>query len=182
MLLLLAGALFCGTDPKIGKDWDTGNPLTWKDFKDTTVANTPYLAVTGTTMRYAMNYTDANHVAVDISCFMDYSKSWVLVTAEKTDYLLGHEQYHFNIAEYWARKFRKEISTTRFDSKNVREKLRTIYREMFEQDHAMQTQYDAETHHSKLKDQQKLWQDKIDKLLASVKNYADTGPVTLTLK
>ena len=59
---------------------------------------------------------------------MDRDHSWVDST-KKSAYLLSHEQYHFNITEYWVRKMRKDMLTTKFTTKNFKEKMAEIQRD-----------------------------------------------------
>ena len=162
------------------KLWDANSKLTWSDFKDTTLNNSRRAALTASGIILNADPVDASHYTAEVYCIMDRNKSWVDVN-RKSDYILSHEQYHFNITEYWCRKIKKDIAATHFTAKNIREKLESIRREDFKNAHEMEIQYDDETKHSLVKDQQQKWEKRIDALLKETEKYA--GPtITISLK
>jgi len=51
----------------------------------------------------------------------------LVVKSAKTDYLLNHEQRHFDIAEIFARKLRKELEEYTFNKNNLKE-IENLYK------------------------------------------------------
>lgn len=109
--------------------WNAEHRLTWADFKAKAPQSDRAAATTasGITYRYSSTIS-GNRAEVDfeISTHFYPNKSWYqphLVDSV----ILSHEQLHFDISELFARKFRKQLSSTRF-TKNVKAEVRTIYR------------------------------------------------------
>ena len=96
--------------------------------------------------------------------------SWRKAKLNNEDYVLKHEQYHFNITEYHARKLNKRLSE--IDQTNpvmVKNELNKIRRETNE----LQFKYDREASHGSNKRQQKLWEIKIDSMLNTLGGIYD---------
>ena len=105
-----------------------------------------------------------------IKSLFSRTRSWGL---HKTDYILSHEQGHFDIAEIFARKLHKKMSEYRFDKRTCNKKLGEIYDEIVEEKSEMQNDYDKETRHSINKEKQAQWLKKIERLLVEYEDYAD---------
>ncbi len=100
-------------------------------------------------------------------------KSWKKYEDEDSDYLLNHEQYHFNIAELYARKINMYINQNpRQDLKFYEKELEAL--KIKEQE--MQALYDNESEHSISKVNQSIWEYKIDSLMQYYSNQ--TGFIT----
>ena len=93
-----------------------------------------------------------------ITCTFSKTKSWGL---HKTDYILMHEQGHFDIAEIFARKLNKKMSEYKFNKNSFKEDLKEIYQSIAIEKDAFQNQYDEETNHSIKKEKQAEWLKKI---------------------
>jgi hypothetical protein len=175
--LLLAGK---DKDPGKGKIWLANEKLTWKDFRDTLVSNSHRAALTDAGIHMNLEQNDQGSVVITAICEMYHDKSWV-DTVKKNGNLLSHEQYHFNITEYWCRKLKKEFAAAKLTNKNMKDKIGAIYKENFEQCRDMQNEYDKDTNHSEVVAEQRKWEKKVDELLKSVEQYA--GPaVTVAVK
>jgi hypothetical protein len=161
-------------DPGKYKLWDPNNKLVWSDFKDTLVTNSHRSAATNSGVRVSFVQTDQNSLTVDAYGAMFAVGSWVDST-RKSDYVLSHEQYHFNITEYWCRKLKKDLATARLTTKNFKEKVQEIQRQNMLDCHDMQVQYDKETNHSEVVEEQKKWEKKVDELLKGVEDYSATS-------
>jgi len=88
--------------------------------------------------------------------------SWVKSDDPDQDYLLNHEQYHFNISEFHARML------DRYIAEHPEEKAASYFSKLglFRVDlDIMQGQYDRETDHGVRIDRQRWWEYKIDSLL-----------------
>jgi hypothetical protein len=144
------------------KRWEQ---LSWNDFQgiprpfssyEAGISSAIYLEYDSTKGRYVA-YAGQNNV-----------QSWAKRSQEEQDYLLNHEQYHFNITELHAQRLNKYIEENpdgtlqlfllRLGSINI--DLRR-----------MQRQYDQETNHSLVYDKQRNWEFHIDSLLALQKGW-----------
>ena len=168
-LLLLP---FNGSEQDRGEDlidWNASRRLTWADYKgrpdpssDAAASTTTYLAI-----EYKIG---SGSFGYKIQSRFSRTRSWGL---HKTDYILSHEQGHFDIAEVYARKLHKEMSGYKFDKKNFQKDLKEIYDEVTEEKEEMQNRYDRETRHSINKTKQAEWLEKISDLLHEYESWAD---------
>ena len=90
----------------------------------------------------------------------------------KTDYILSHEQGHFDIAEIFARKLNKKMSEYNFNKKTYQQEVNKIYQDILDEKEAMQNDYDRQTNHSINKEKQAEWLKKIEKMLDQYKDFA----------
>ncbi|MBS1684558.1 MAG: hypothetical protein JSS76_07390 [Bacteroidetes bacterium] len=173
LLLIAAGD---GSNLKL---WDPANKLTWADYRDTALTGSKIrAAMTNSGIVFSVRQQDED---VIVTCYaqMDRDKSFV-DTAKKLPRILQHEQYHFNITEYWSRKLKKDIATGHFTVKNFKQKAIDLQQDANTKCKEMQVEYDTETKHSILKDEQKKWEQKVDELLKKTEQYGDKK-VALTL-
>jgi predicted secreted Zn-dependent protease len=89
----------------------------------------------------------------------------------RTDYILAHEQGHFDITELYARALHKALSEYSFNYKTYQKDISAIYQNIVKEKEAFQEAYDSETDHSRRKKAQFEWQDKIDQLLTESEPY-----------
>lgn len=102
------------------------------------------------------------------------SHSWKKEFGESEEnYLLNHEQYHFNITEYFAQKLNYYIETSDTLSKDRLLEQLYLYRQDSDK---LQDKYDDETNHSLNTDIQRKWEFQIDSMLTSFTQ--DSGWVT----
>ena len=91
----------------------------------------------------------------------------------KNDYILKHEQGHFDLAEAHARELHKELLEYKFNSATVSKDLNKIYEKVMKEHVAAQDAYDQQTNHSLDSANQKIWNGKIADILVHYKDYAD---------
>ncbi len=85
-----------------------------------------------------------------------------------SDYLLNHEQLHFDIREFNARTIRKFFYTVnKYDEFNIINDINSIYKNGI----LLDSIYDAETVHGTNISMQNIWNIKIKKKLDSLKSY-----------
>ncbi|GAB5525563.1 MAG: hypothetical protein Roseis2KO_34350 [Roseivirga sp.] len=103
--------------------------------------------------------------------------SWKKRSSEGWDYGLNHEQYHFNITEVFARKMNQFINDNPDPGVNI---YGNQFREYKKELRSMQNDYDDDTDHSSNQGMQRLWEYKIDSMLAfySGKSHSFTDPYT----
>ncbi len=98
------------------------------------------------------------------------NKSWV---KNETDYLLSHEQLHFDIAELYNRKFKKAVSEIKFETKKIEETIPNIFLRFNKERIKNQNLYDEETRHGESKVQQEIWIKKINNELKNFELYSN---------
>lgn len=175
LLFILSPFLFAFSDVK-DKDiitWSTNRKLSWDNFQGKPKENSNYSANTHASFHRICKVKN-DTVYCEILTEFRISKSWVK-TEKKTEYLLNHEQRHFDIAEYISRCFRENMATYQVKSISTypseMDSLKLVYHERF---NSIQERYDEETNHSKIKDKQLEWNDRIDSLLKSKENFSNT--------
>ncbi len=138
--------------------WQSGNKLTWEDFKGKPDKSSPYKALT-----YGRIKTDVSanskeaHIIIKTS--FDKNKSWVKEL--RIDNLLAHEQLHFDIIELWARKFRQKLKGKTYTFKVFQSEITTMQKFIYEGADKMQLEYDKETKHAEDKVNQQKWNEQI---------------------
>ena len=157
-----------------GKDeelisWSENKKLTWADYKGPAKTDTDAAASTATYLGIEYNF-GSKGFDYKITCSFSKTKSWGL---HKTDYILAHEQGHFDIAEIFARKLNMQMGEYKFNKNSFKDDLKKIYVTITTQKEELQNAYDRETNHSINKEKQTEWLNKIDQLLTEYKDFAD---------
>lgn len=150
-------------------DWVETRKLSWEDFKSRPDPNSGAAASTTTYLGLEYSITPMG-VTYEIACRFSTQKSWGL---HKTDYILAHEQGHFDIAEIFARRLHQRISSYEFNSLSYKQDLRKIYLEVMTEKETWQKDYDEQTNHSIRWKEQKEWEAKIKNELAIYRDYAN---------
>ena len=146
--------------------WNTERKLSWEDFLAPSPVNTSDAALTTTYVGFSFSKT-RDVISYKIECKFQKSRSWGRV---KTDYILKHEQGHFDIAEIFARKLNKEIKEY-LAKNNNHEGMNPIYSKLMQEKRDMQALYDSESNHSINKTKQAEWNEKIEDLLDELESY-----------
>lgn len=143
--------------------WYSSLKLSWRHFKGNPEANnyTAYIAC-------SIEYKKLADNKFAIYAYMNKNLSWHKWKAYQC---LPHEQYHFNIAELYARKLRKYIIENKFVFEST-EFMRAYNEHLYELKTAQQ-KYDNETNHSLENDKQIEWQHFIDQQLHSYERFTD---------
>jgi hypothetical protein len=169
LLLSLLLTAFISGDAFV--QWTPERKLRWADFTGAAPARPPYSAYTYVMNAYDVN-TTSDSVFVNVTCRFQNNLSWRL-NRDTSDYLLNHEQGHFDLCEVHARKFRMYVSKW-----NGKQDLATYLSSNFNVVYIglqqMHKTYDKETDHSRNKAQQKKWDEKIESMLRSYADFADT--------
>jgi uncharacterized protein DUF922 len=166
--LLITFPLFSFTGKEF-IDWNTDRKLTWDDFKAAPDMNSRNAALTASAIQF--NFTYDGQLKYSITCQFNKNKSWGKV---KTDYILSHEQGHFDITEIFARTLNKSLKEYTIDNiKTLSRDLNKIYENTMHQLNKMQNTYDNETNFSINKEKQEEWLVKISKELKELNAYAN---------
>lgn len=140
-------------------------PLTWADFKDKPRDNHFEAAIIP-----VMGYTEQNEVAngiihVDMAIKISVAKSDCWVKGEKDDYVLNHEQRHFDIEKIVGERYKRKLSAMKLPTDNFYGPINVEYLQALRDATSLQKQYDAETRHGEDRVAQAEWNEKIDKEL-----------------
>lgn len=141
--------------------------LTWEDFKEEPPLSDRVAATTASGISYQFSTSETRNgytVDFEISTHFYPNKSWY--KPELCDeVILSHEQLHFDISELFARKLRKELTTASFTHENVKRKIKVLYNQNNAALSDFQNKYDTETNFSRNREQQLIWNEKIEKAL-----------------
>lgn len=150
--------------------WSAARRLEWSDFKGTPDGNNANAALTSSKILFGYNYNSRDGFSWHIGCLFDKNKSWVKV---KNDFILAHEQGHFDITEIYARRLQQQLKHYSFNKDKAQREVPAIYQSIMKEQNDTQNRYDEETDHSRIKDKQLAWLQKIRKELDELKDYAD---------
>jgi len=167
LLLLQAGSPRTGEADFI--DWDADRKLTWTDFTGKPESGTDRAALSSIQIHIDFQFAN-NDLQWNIRCRFNKKKSW---GKTRTDYILAHEQAHFDITEIHARKLHERyLAYKKTNGKDHSKELQRIYQQTMTEENEMQTAYDRETNHSIRKEQQELWLKKVDSLIQATREFS----------
>jgi hypothetical protein len=171
ILVFLISPIFSFSQSKSEEllDWSATRKLTWNDYKAKPDRGNDDAASTTTYLGIEYNITSSSF-GYKIQSRFSKTRSW---GRYKDDYVLSHEQGHFDIAEIFARKLNKQMSEYVFHKKTYQQDLNTIYNDILNEKDKMQNNYDKETNHSINKEQQAEWLKKISGLLNEYEAWKD---------
>ena len=140
-------------------------PLTWADFKDR-----PRDSHFEAEILPVIGYTEQNQVVngiiyVDMSIKVSVAKSDCWVKGLKDDYILNHEQRHFDIEKIAGERYKKKLLAVKLPTDNFYGPINMEYLEALRDATRIQKQYDAETRHGQDRVAQEQWNEQIDKEL-----------------
>jgi len=114
---------------------------------------------------------DINENYINVESYFHPSKSFVYNRKTKSEELLKHEKYHFKITELYARMIKKEIFTKKLTSKKDIEK---VIAKNLKLENQFQKEYDYNTYHSYILDEQIRYEKLTDSLLNLHSQFADS--------
>lgn len=149
------------------------NTLDWSDFRGKPDMGSEFDASVNTGITYqwsiSKDYGDIE-LKYEVDSFCYPSLSWVK-KGQSSNYLLAHEQLHFDISELHARIMRKKLKEY-VPGKNVRKDLNRMYKRVERMRTNMQELYDIETSHSNNKAAQETWTKKVKNLMWYYRDFA----------
>lgn len=148
--------------------WAFSRRLSWTDFLCEPQKNSDAVASTSTSLGIAYQ-VEHGELTYSITCNFSKLKSWGLL---KTDYILAHEQGHFDITEICARKLYKALQEYEFNKKTYRKDINDIYQTIVAEKEEMQAAYDGESDHSRNRKVQYEWLQKINQMLEETTPWA----------
>jgi hypothetical protein len=153
--------------------WEEEKPLDWSLFEGEPNLASPFHAETNSGISHSYSVKQSEkEIAFDFEVYTFFipAHSWVK-EGERSEYLLGHEQLHFDITELHARKLRKALQEYKIGKAYKRE-LQNIYKKIQSQSHQMQQKYDAETGHSLNREAEMEWRQFVKSELGKFKEYS----------
>lgn len=172
--ILLFSNLFARTTNKKDKYdefmyWNADSKLSWSDFKGKPATGTSEEAMTASSVQY--NYSiSGGKIQWQVYAKFYPNASWKSLKVY-SDYLLQHEQLHFDISELYARMLRKQL-TEKIKSSKDASLLKKIGDSIINAWDIEQDAYDRETNHSMNEKSQAIWQAKIHERLAELQEFA----------
>jgi len=142
-------------------EWSAAKRLSWEDYLAKPSSSSDAAAITSTAL--GLEYHVRNNILTyTITCRFSKTRSW---GKYRTDYILQHEQGHFDITELYARKLDEAIREYSFNPKKFKTDLDQIYKEIMEEKEEVQNQYDLDTDFSRNPEKQSEWLKKIQREL-----------------
>ena len=138
--------------------WDENRKLTWEDFRGDPSGPVDYVASTNSGVSFSYSYRERNGKGVvefTIQSNFYPDLSWYR-PSRVSEYILGHEQMHFDISELHARMLRSLLSELPHD-RNFKEAAESIYEELEAKRRAMQELFDQQTDHSNIEAAEFRW-------------------------
>jgi hypothetical protein len=173
-------ALFLGftaPDNEVTLMWRDDLKLTWNDFKGEKNRETDAVAVTASGITFSYSVRKSNTRIVDYKAIIEAhfypNKSWVIKQLAD-EYILAHEQLHFDITELHVRKFRRQISDVKV-SQSLGSVLDKLHLNINKELAAMQNQYDSESNNSINTEAQAKWIVFVAKELKKYEAYKSKG-------
>jgi hypothetical protein len=141
--------------------YNTQKQLKWKDFRGKPNEVSRAAAITASGFGYKAdlkNTGSKGQLNIGVYCYFNKNNSWVK-PGKTTDYILSHEQNHFNISFIAASLFVEKLKTADMKIQNFNILLPRIYKESCDFMNKMQDDYDAQTKNGQLKEIQAKWDD-----------------------
>jgi len=149
--------------------WQKDSLLTREDFKGRV---TKQWAGCCATFLLVEPIENNGNILFSVQAVFVKSKSNIIQTS---DYVLKHEQLHFDICELYARKLRKMLKETDFTKvKNIQQKIQTMYDKVNAEYGKYQQKYDEDTNHGENPAKQKVWSDDIANQMNELEPYSST--------
>lgn len=154
--------------------WQEDRKLVWDDFKSPVnrKSNPDVAAYTHCGWEYSVvkSTNPKSPVKIEITAIFNVDRSWKDVK-KISDYILLHEQKHFDIAELFVRKFRKEVEEKIKTSGDYDKKFKAVYSKISNEYKNFQQSYDKITEHGMNKEKQAEYNALITEELDHLKSY-----------
>jgi len=155
-----------------------GSPLDWSDFQGVPRAGYYAGAVTSSGFAFDSRVSLVGrdiHLDVGIYSFFSKHDSWRKPEITSAYHLL-HEQHHFDITRLGAQKFLEAVQRAHFTPENYEQLLSDLFDKAYDENAAMQRQYDAETQHSINTRVQLEWNDRIAAAIRRLRDGTSVRP------
>lgn len=147
--------------------WNEFYKLGWEDFRGVPDMSSNGDAATAVAIK-AKPFLIKKRVEYDVIAIFNRDKSWV---RDKSQSLLAHEQLHFDIAEWYARKIRRKVQELKKAGINEVSVYNAAIQELLQESNEVDRMYDLETLHGALSKKQAVWEEKIKSGLSELSDY-----------
>lgn len=154
----------------------TQNKLHWNNFKakennSVSNKNTVAFAYCGISHNVTKSSDLNGNISISVKAVFYEDKSWKK-NENPGDYILNHEQQHFNIAEVYARKIRKMVNLNIKKSLDYINIFKPLYNNIYQEYLEFQKKYDLETENSTKTEKQEEYNLMVQKMLEELKEYS----------
>lgn len=156
--------------------WNASYHLKWTDFQcenydslkiKPDFLNTAYSCIE---IEYYLDSTDLDTPKFIVDNYFNRKRSWCSKDP-KPDYVLAHEQLHFDIDQLIVRKIRAKLAELNKKRITDEDQYYQAINKLLKEFSTLQSQYDSETAHGLVTNSQNEWRTKIDKELFILKNF-----------
>ena len=150
--------------------YNPGDMLNIAAFAGEADINSSAVAITSSGFAFKAGFKNAGGKAtlnIKVYCSFNKQMSWMKPNG-KNEYILQHEQQHFNISYLGAIDFMQQLKTVTFTTDNYNKLIQTLYNQSSKFMEDLQQAYDGETHNGIIKERQQHWNEKINKRLLSI--------------
>lgn len=147
--------------------------LKWNDFCGKIDKDSKYHAHSYWKIKFSYDPFELNGevcVAVYVECVFDKRQSWAK-QENKTNELLKHEQFHYNIGCLCALEFKKRAMESLFNINKYQKEINDLFSRTLNEFLEFERKYDEETDHFKNKEMQRKWEHDVLQRLEELKNY-----------
>jgi hypothetical protein len=151
--------------------YNPADKLVWENFKGkppTDNGRTAAITMSGFGYAASIKYSEGKGVLnLQVYCFFNKNKSWVK-PGKTTEYILNHEQHHFDISYIAAAIFVDKIQSAVISKSNYNVLLSRIYNECIDIMNKMQDDYDGQTRNGQELALQEKWNKFIDNKISGI--------------
>lgn len=154
--------------------WTENFKLSWDHFKGPAQTNVDAAAVTASGITFSYSLQRSNNAIVGFNAVVEAhfypDHSWY-VKDKIDDYILAHEQLHFDITELHVRKLRKKIAELQVNP-SIKSQLDQLHISEKENLRSMQKLYDKESENSINRENQLKWYNFVQQELTKFKEFS----------
>ncbi|CAD7815853.1 hypothetical protein CHRY9390_03051 [Chryseobacterium aquaeductus] len=155
-------------------EWKQDRKLVWSNFKSKINNQNGKDIVAYTHCGWVYSVVKSSNpkgaATIKVETIFNEDKSWK-DDKRINDYVLNHEQKHFDIAEIYARKLRKEIADKIKTTSDYDKNFQTLYNRIIKDYRNFQALYDGVTEHGMNKEKQAEYDQTISNELEQLTNY-----------
>ena len=154
--------------------WCEQDKLEWQDFDGQPSDFSPFSAVSATYIEESHGCSEAGEFHFSVKAVFVKDKSW---SVDKVcNDLLQHEQVHFDLTEYYARKMRFKFESLKNPCSLPTEDILEMVNEVYEDMETAHRVYDEFTVHGLNKENQKLWNKYVAESLMDLNHFKVVHP------
>lgn len=150
-------------------NWCDNRKLLWTDFRACPEAHSLFSAVSATYIEEKHRCSESGAFEYDVKAMFVKNESWSVDMDSEA--LLKHEQTHFDLTEYFARKMRQNFHDFKNPCSLPEEKILAMVDSVYTELEITHQLYDQYTMHGLNKENQKLWNDIVMKSLLELNEF-----------